>query len=144
LIGANFGNPGAVPIASFDEILIIYDDIQHTDTGDLNIAFSVDNLVSLANVSYLGVLGPTINEEYETSINGNRVITSGNNLQGSLRVTNNGMGYKLFTYQSSLNAASGQNLSANGTVNVLAPINAIFLGWSLGNLTGGSVRIFGK
>lgn len=144
LIGANFGTLGAVPVSAFDELLIIYDNIQHTNTGDLNIAFSVDNLVSLSYISYLGVLGPSINEEYETSINGNRVIPSGTNIQGSLRVTNNALGYKLFTYQSSLNAASGQNLIANGTVNALSPIDTIFLGWSVGNLTGGTIRIFGK
>lgn len=141
--GVQIGGP-SVPIQAFDEILITYENIAHTDTGDLNIIFSTDNLVTLANISYQTVQGTNLIGEYETVVNGNRALLSGSNIQGSLRVTNNSVGYKHFTHQSSLNAAAGQNLLSTGTVNVLNPINTIFLGWTLGNLTGGTIRVFAK
>ena len=131
-------------LSCFNEVLIVYDNVAHSNDGDLNIKLSSDGGSNWSNISYQSAQGPNLIEEYEQDINGNRTILAANSIQGTLHVTNNRLGYKHFTYQSSLNAASGQNLMSIGTANTLNPINTIFFGWSLGNLTGGAIRVFVK
>lgn len=131
-------------LGSFSEMMLVFDNVAHDSSGDLRISFSSDGGSTFSNIAFERLQFSSGTEGYQTYIDGGRTIASGSNLQGSVQLTNNGAGYKHITYNSNLNAASGQGLLMIGTVNSLASINYIRFYWSVGNLTSGTIRVFVK
>lgn len=144
----NISNPSANVnlntdgLGSVSQVMVVFDNVSHDSTGDLNLSFSSDGGSTFDNVSFERLQFTTGAEGYTTTLSGGRSITNANNIQGSFKFDNLNQGYKHLTYNSGLNAASGQGLMLMGTITKLTPTNYIRLAWSAGNLTGGTVRLF--
>jgi hypothetical protein len=131
-------------LPSVTELMLVFDDIAHTATGDLRISFSDDGGSTFINIAFERLQFTSGSEGYQQYIDGNRSIASGSDVQGSVRITNNPGGYKHITYNSNLNAAGGQGLLLTGTANSINQIDYIRFAWSAGDLTSGTIRVYAK